>query len=373
MKKFILSLLMITMLTGCVSASVKQEEVTTTVGTEYSSMTEANTSVTYETAIIFNITENTTIQSDINSSDIEYSYQPPNEVLNTYFYTDDIETEIILKEIDTKGINFFEGNNDQKIYSLYKQELPDEIVEKIIESSVPQEYFEFYNQDDVKVVGLSYMKYDLNKDNKEDYFVRCIFSSENDYMYLQLSRMLGSVEKIFIADGSGYKEIDMPELHSKCAEYQAILSTTSNGFNDIFVFINSNSPVLSYDGKSKYTGAKELDEDHIFLFSEFSSENILHINIRVSGIDVNDSDKYYVAIKFEDNPYFANDLIYSCYPDGMPRKYTEKHSDGSDFSSFSDGYDFYVELTEEGIKAFTDEDEIQYIIDLLEIKYVEVE
>lgn len=93
----------------------------------------------------------------------------------------------------------------------------------------------------------------------------------------------------------------------------------------------------------------------------------------ITEVNTSVSDKYYVAIKFEDNPYFANDLIYSCYPDGMPRKYTEKHSDGSDFSSFSDGYDFYVELTEEGIKAFTDEDEIQYLIDLLEIKYVEVE
>ncbi len=39
MKKFILSLLMITMLTGCVSASVKQEEVTTIVS-EYLGITD---------------------------------------------------------------------------------------------------------------------------------------------------------------------------------------------------------------------------------------------------------------------------------------------------------------------------------------------
>ena len=60
MKKLILSLLILTMLTGCVSKPVKQEEVTTTVSEE--TVTEEKTDFSGKTASDISDTNNIQVQ-----------------------------------------------------------------------------------------------------------------------------------------------------------------------------------------------------------------------------------------------------------------------------------------------------------------------
>ena len=63
-------------------------------------------------------------------------------------------------------------------------------------------------------------------------------------------------------------------------------------------------------------------------------------------------------------------ILYTCYSDGAPRTYTQKpfgESLPTDFAPSIEGYDFYVELTDEGTKH----DDIS--LDILEIKYVAVD
>ncbi len=328
------------------------------------------------TATIYDLTENIIVSSDIDVSDdtqnqgIKYSYQLPSEVLNTRFYTDDIEVEIIYKEIDTNEINFFENdNNEQKVHWLFKQELPSEIVENVA-GNIPLVGYDT-SSEKYKVVGLSYMNYDFNHDGTEDYLIKASIANKDSYEYL-LSTSFYSFERIFLTNETGYTVIDIPVFNDSRNCCKFVLSTKTNGLNDIFVFCNSNFPALSYDGIFGYTGTKELDEWHTFLSAEILFENVLHINMKNSSIDV-DNGEYYTAIKFSDNQYLTNNLLYSCYPDGKPRSYIKKpygDNEPLEFNPSQEGYDFYVELTDEGVAAFTEEDNVWRLLELLEIKYI---
>ena len=319
---------------------------------------------------IISASSGTNVSDDALNQGIKYSYQLPSEVLNTHFYTDDIEVEVIYKEIDTNGINLFENdNNEQKIYLIFKQELPSEIVENVV-GHIPLVNYDT-SSEKYKVVGLSYMNYDFNDDGTEDYLVKASIANKDSYEYL-LSTAFYSFERIFLTSEIGYTVIDLPAFNDSRNCCKFVLSTMTNGLNDIFVFCNSNSPILSYDGISGYTGAKELDERHTFLNAEILFENVLHINMKISSIDA-DKGEYYTAIKFADNQYLTNNLLYSCYPDGKPHSYIKKpygDDERIEFNPSQEGYDFYVELTDEGVAAFAEEDNVWRLLELLEIKYI---
>ena len=100
MKKLILSLLMITMLTGCVSAPVKQEEVTTTkedvvttVETTVKTTTEINLPVSFEEVVKAELEQNPDIIggmfADLNSDGIDevvFSVDTPMGIMYTINY-----------------------------------------------------------------------------------------------------------------------------------------------------------------------------------------------------------------------------------------------------------------------------------------------
>lgn len=129
---------------------------------------------------------------------------------------------------------------------------------------------------------------------------------------------------------------------------------------------------LRGNGGDSYTPCEMLDERHTFFDCEILPNKVLHINMRISVIDAPPGE-YYTAINFADNTYLKNNMLYSCYPDGTARSYIEKRIDewqSGDFNPSGEGYDFYVELTDEGAAAFSAESNVWFMLDLLEIKYI---
>ena len=312
--------------------------------------------------------------SDTNVSDVDnifenYYYLPPQEIIDTYFYCDDIEEEINCDEMELIGYdishsysNLCEKPDFINNYSDFKNVLPTFIVDDI--SNYYPNGYEVYMKK--PFTGIKYMLHDMNDDGFDDYIIIGIRGSEGMlepyYVY-----------KIYIADNSGgYTPIIwdcLPMFHP----VQYILKTKTNGLKDIMVLHNANYPIITYDGDDSYTHCKMIDEKHTFIDIEIMPNNILHLNMRVS---VNDAPlgEYYTAIKFAYNTYLKNNMLYSCYPDGTARSYENNIGDmqANDFYASIDGYDFYVELTDEGVEAFTEETNIWQLLDLLEIKYVAV-
>lgn len=307
----------------------------------------------------------------------KYNYQPPQEVIDTHFYCDDIETEIELQNALSKDFSkdfelvdiFNDPEVEKKLYNAFAENLPQEIVDNMTHNIQSPDWLSGY---EMKIYAMSYMKYDFNSDGVEDYFVTASLVDKNDaenYMYMMTSC---GFDRMYISEDSGFRPITIPLLSDSI---NSILSTKTNGLKDLLAFCNSNAPSLKYDGVFAYGGFTELDERHTFINSEILPDNILHLNMNISVIDA-PLGEYYTAIKFADNPYTKNNVLYTCYHDGTPRTYIEKpygEDLPTDFAPSLDGYDFYVELTDEGVGAFTDELSVWYLLDLLEIKYISAE
>ena len=353
-----------------------QSELLVSVTADISAVTDTTIESTASTKVTevseFVDTTNTSVKaaetSDFATIVYNYKYQPPQEVLNTCFYCDNIETKIKLKWIghDPAGYWYMEDksycvdvNNDEYINFLYtkcKEILPNEIVDDMFLYKLETEWSK-----DLTIVGMGYMLFDLNDDGYEDYIIAEGVSGDG-YMTSYLYKM-------YICSD---KDIYIPVKWSCLKQFndiQYILKTKTNGLRDIMVLHNANYPVITYEGGDSYTPCEMLDERHTFICYEIMSDNILHLNMRVSVIDA-PLGEYYTAIKVADNPYIKNNVLYTCYPDGTPRTYTQKpfgESLPTDFAPSIDGYDFYVELTDEGVEA------TNVSLDILEIKYVAVD
>lgn len=184
-------------------------------------------------------------------------------------------------------------------------------------------------------------------------------------------------ERLFISDSGSFVPVEIPWLESTRLSCLYFLSTKTNGLKDIFVYHNSNTPSMKYDGISAYGGAVGPDEMHTFLKVDMLSDNILHLNMNISASDA-PLGEYYTAIKFADNPYMKNNMLYTCYPDVTPRSYIEKPYGEwlpTDFNPSQEGYDFYVELDKDAMGTIDIDDlrdNVWNYLDLLEIKYVAV-
>lgn len=305
----------------------------------------------------------------------EYVYNPPQEVLDTHFYCDDIEAKIDCQNVLDGDFEIGDIWNDPEaekaLYEALTKNLPAEIVDNVTQN-LPFPYYsdDFLSKYNYKVDEIFSMKYDFNSDGIDDYFLNVslkegaeFFMSENFF------------ERIFLYDSGSYVPVEVPSLESSRSGCLYILSTETNGLKDIFVYHNSNTPTIKYDGVSAYGGAVSADENHTFLDGDILPGNILHINLNISVIDA-PVGEYYTAIKFEDNPYIKNNLLYTCYPDGTPRSYIETpygEPSPTYFSTAIEGYDFYVELNEDIPDDFHPENYyLPLYMHLLEIKYVAV-
>ncbi|MDE6594692.1 MAG: hypothetical protein K2K44_01625 [Oscillospiraceae bacterium] len=359
MKKIFAVLISLTLLCSCGKANTAETETTVSVTETPSAVTETTTAQTEQTTTP-KVTEETYVPTE--AEQVDYEYQPPQEVLDVHFYSDDIETEIKWEGILTKDMK---DKVDWDYIST--DDMPEFIIEDILKYGLENSiYFKEYGDDHGEPShGFSYMMYDMNDDGLDDYIVKC----DVGYIWIPDGE---SFYKIYLTNEDGsYTPIvwDCIEIFHPT---QYILKTKTNGLRDIMVLHNSNYPIITYDGGDSYTICKMLDEKHTFIKFEILPENILHLNMNISVIA--SVEEHYTAIKFADNPYIKNNLLYTCYPDGTPRTYTIKpHGEDNAFSPAIEGYDFYVELTDEGAAAFSEEDIIWHLLDLLEIKYISAE
>lgn len=363
MKKLFAAIISLTLLCSCGKVNTAETETavsvteTTTTQTEQTEQTTTTQSTEEET---------TAVQTE--AEQVDYEYQPPQEVLNTHFYSDDIEAKIECEPIlddDYRDV-FNDEEAINEVYSAIAAILPQEIVDNIYNNiqitpfeGLPEHY---------RIKNVSYMKYDLNSDGTDDYYLYVDITDE-------VMNVMGNFhfERVFIADGDGFKPINIPSFNDGRTSCRYILSTRTNGVKDIFAFHNSQKPSFEYDGVSAYGGAVETDEMHTFINFKILPDNILYLNMNIFATD-GSVGEHYTAIKFADNPYIKNNLLYTCYPDGTPRTYIEKsHGEDNAFSPSIEGYDFYVELTDEGATAFAEEDIIWHLLDLQEIKYISAE
>lgn len=384
MKKLFAVLISLTLLCSCGAGETAETDTTVSVTETVAPMTEAEftqTERTEQTAEnLSQVTEEETSAVQTEAEYGYYEYQPPHEVLDAHFYSDDIETEIQLKsalsEDFSKDFELLDIFNDPKIekklYNAFAENLPQEIIDDM---TLNIQFPDWLNEMDMelKITSMGYMKYDFNSDGSEDYYVGAILNDKSEVENSLYIQTFYSFDRIYISEDSGFMPITIPSFDDTRNSVNSILSTETNGLKDLLAFCNSNAPSLKYDGVSAYGGFDELDERHTFMQLEILPDNIVHFNMNISVIDAS-LGEYYTAIKFADNPYIKNNLLYTCYPNGTPCTYTKKpYGKHNDFSPAIEGYDFYAELTDEGVTAFTDEDNIWYLIDLLEIKYIAAE
>lgn len=367
MKKIFAALISLTLLCSCGKSNTAEKETTVSVTETTFTVTETTPTQTQTTETTTKAAEETTaVQTE--AEQVDYEYQPPQEVLDAHFYSDDIEAKFECEPIldDERRDVFNDQEAINEVYSAIAAILPQEIVDNIYNNiqihpfeGLPEHY---------RIKNVSYMKYDINSDGTDDYYLYVDVTDE-------VMGVMGNLhfERVFIADGDSFKPINIPSFNDGRTSCYYFLSTQTNGVKDIFAFHNSNAPSLKYDGVSAYDGAVEMDEMHTFINFKILPENILHLNMNVFVTD-RSVGEHYTAIKFADNPYIKNNLLYTCYLDGTPRMYIEKpHGEDNAFSPSIEGYDFYVELTDEGLKAFTDEWNVWNLLDLLEIKYISAE
>ena len=366
------------LLTGCVPENKdglgeNSSHETTTAQTEQAVSELAETTSEETTTTVPKTTEASETETEIEYG--EYVYSPPQEVLDTHFDCDYIEAEIVCQSaLDDDfeiGDIWNEPEAEKALYEALTKNLPDEIVDNVRQNIQPPQYMDL-SADDYKVKNISYMKYDFNSDGAEDYYLY-VHLADGAMSYVNPDHF----ERVFLSDGGSFVPVEIPTFGDVRVSCSYILSTETNGLKDIMVFHNSNSPSLKYDGVSAYGGAVELDERHTFLNAKILPGNILHLNMNMSVIDA-PLGEYYTAIKFADNPYLKNNMLYTCYPEGTPRSYIEKpfgESLPTDFHASIDGYNFYVELDKDAMDTI-DIDDLQDnvwdYLDLLEIKYVAV-
>ncbi|MBD5140866.1 MAG: hypothetical protein HDT25_05565 [Ruminococcus sp.] len=377
MKKLSAVLISLTLLCSCGEVNTAETETSVSVTETTFTVTETTTTQNQTTETTTKAAEETTAVQTV-AEQVDYEYQPPQEVLDAHFYSDDIDRKIeysIFEGYDPGGQICLEYENpmdywaydivqDEKLtaelHEIIKKKFPEFIAEDMLENSIGSDDEEW----SLTVVGLGCMMFDINGDGAEDYLMSALYTHDGAAIGN------GHVNKIYLTEGESFRPIvwDDPIYGD-----EFILKTSTNGLRDIMVLHNSNYPIITYDGGDSYTNYKMLDEKHTFIKFEILPDNILHLNMNISVIDA-PLGEYYTAIKFAENPYIKNNLLYTCYTDGKPRTYTEKpFGENTDFSPAIEGYDFYVELTDEGVEAFTEEDIIWHLLDLLEIKYISAE
>lgn len=318
-----------------------------------------------ETFSQFDTYSSKNVSSSINSSIMKsvnnYKYQLPECCKKLKWYSDDIITKITFNDYTPEDYkadefsNFLKPDCRQKLLNAFYKKFPKEIVDDMDKSIIPTyNSYECYKNDPkistYKIVTIGSMCYDMNSDGIDDYIIRAWVSDNGD-----LEQFGSYLYGVYLANGNGkYKPI---KWNSYINSY--ILSTSTNGVKDLMVLCNSNNPIIQYDGKNSYSKADEVDEKHIFTNKQIlNNDKILKYVLNNPCVDYPEKSEYYVSIKFKDNPYLKENILYTCEPDGTPKSYdNEANSE----------YIFYAEL-KDGVKIPND-----YTFMPSEIKCIPVE
>ena len=221
---------------------------------------ESNAIPVIEESLIDNSIKSSILETDISVVESPYNYAPPSEVMNTHFYSDDIEVKIKaqvfagndpLLQFQDKNIPKYDqyrtihnAEITNKLYEEIKAEIPIEFVDNMLDYASQFEDI----KDDV-MTGIGYMKYDINLDGVQDYLVTACMSHDGIMFSCYLS-------KIYLDNADGtYKDISWGSSSlSFVGNY--ILSTSTNGLKDFKVLCNGNYPIITYAGDDSYTPAK---------------------------------------------------------------------------------------------------------------------
>lgn len=315
---------------------------------------------TYETYI-------TPVSEEQHEDELHYQYAPPREVLETEFYCDRIEAEIVFESL-TEDIF---GDPDA-ICSALPERVPEDIVDDLLGAIADNTHFraDDLKPVDLKPIDVSCFEYDLNSDENVDYLFSVQMSGFSDDGTMW-SPPYYHFEMAFISQESEFMRVELPVYQNALSVPKYVLSSQTNGLKDMMVFHNSNKPDIQYDGSGSYGNAVELDEKHTFIKGEILSDNILHMNLNLSVIER--LEEYYVAVRFAENPYLKNDLLYTSYPDGAPRSYSGRGKDDAvSFSPSIEGFDLYIELNDDAVANGFDVEYMFHYLDLLEIRYIAV-
>lgn len=277
-----------------------------------------------------------TEKGQVITSSKKYKYQPPKEVMNTQFYSKDIEKEIVFDEYTPEFyayMNFYDKGYRELLLEDFYKHYPKEIVDDLnvsIISKIENSYADSYNEKekiDCKIIRIGCMMYDMNFDGTEDYVIDAWVSENGDDYYFGFDLC-----KIYlVVENSAYKSIDWE--NNKLSPHKYILSSQTNGLKNLLILTNGNKPESTYDGKSRYIDSEYLDEKHL---CEVKLEQVENNIVKCFGMleSKGISGKCYYAAYFQDNPYLKNNILYSCAPDGTP-----KIIDSQEF-------EFYAELKE---------------------------
>lgn len=315
---------------------------------------EADTYETYVTPV-----------SEEHEDEVHYQYAPPREVLETEFYCDRIEAEIVFESL-TEDIF---GDPDA-ICSALSERVPEDIADELLQVIADPVDFPYLPKADLKPIDVSCFEYDLNSDENADYLfsVQMSVFSDDGTMW---PPPYYHFEAAFISQESGFMRVELPVYENALSVPKYVLSSQTNGLKDMMVYHNSNKPDIQYDGSGSYGNAVELDEKHTFIKGEILSDNILHMNLNLSVIER--LEEYYVAVRFAENPYLKNDMLYTSYPDGAPRSYSGRGKDDAvSFSPSIEGFDLYIELNDDAVANGFDVEYMFHYLDLLEIRYIAV-
>ena len=216
------------------------------------------------------LSEEKTIASSLNNSIKKYEYSPPQEVLKTHFYIDDIETKIMLQNASSEDFNilniFSNSEVEKAMYKAFAKNLPSEIVDDMTQNI---QFPDWLSDFDLKITSMGYMKYDFNSDNREDYYVVANLNDKSEVECKLYTQTFYSFDRIYISEDSSFVPITIPSFDDTQNGVHAILSTETNGLKDLLAFCNSNAPTLKYDGVSAYGGFTESDERHTLQIVKF--------------------------------------------------------------------------------------------------------
>ncbi|MDE7193768.1 MAG: hypothetical protein K2O14_07330 [Oscillospiraceae bacterium] len=119
-------------------------------------------SVTHETYMV----PDSEVDTVDNDEYYQYSYFPPREVLDTEFYCDRIEAEIVFESLTE---DMFGDPN--VICSALPERVPEDIANDLSEAIADKTHFRAYDLKpvDLKPIEVSCFEYDLNSDENVDY------------------------------------------------------------------------------------------------------------------------------------------------------------------------------------------------------------
>lgn len=275
--------------------------------------------------------------------DTSYRYAPPSEVLNTRFYSKDIITQL---EFETHTVDYNwekvedEAYRDECVKQYYSY-YPKEIVNDIYTRGNGSLFDCTIKEDGAYIVSMGDMRYDLNGDGVLDYIIEAVATTCGPSGEWDVYRAY-----ITQKDGS-FKAVHIPTyLRNHPAYY--LLSSKTNGLNDLLITRNGNEPAAFFNGKNEYAGSDYLDDWYTSgITIEPYSENIAVCRMKM-GHKLSGS--YYVALNLYDNPYLKESLLYSCTPTGLPYILGDDEWDATFYAEIKDGVtlpdDAYVIPTE---------------------------